>query len=575
MRDKNIDIGIITIVPTEVEALFDCLGIDGNAQEAIDSPMSYWSTTVFSEINGRYLSVVVSMLTGDAGNIESAISTSYFLRDWNPQIMLLTGIAAGISGKVKVGDVIIPNRIHDRTIKVYSDGDYKSRGHSSKRTDEIDRMFKVRPISGDSFLQKCIQLSISDRKNLELLSNHVGLSRSEYDGNYSIRDGSILTENILIRDPSYMSSISDSVDEKCRGGEMEAAGFVRACQTERSNFPWVIFRGVSDFGDSRKDDSFQLLAARNAAQALTLFVSETLDMDLLPENPRANNTSKTLEFNLTSHLHKAYEAERWEEVARIGMVISRPLWLAGQYETRLKVGELTEEAAAYTGNLQLRALTLVDDLGWTNFKIGNDKKGRKYIEDGLRIAAECEDYYCLAKGNRHLASIYRQKNSYEDANYYLKKAKSYAEKVSDNSKTSELQGSLLVSEAKLLLCNKKYNEVMELIETAKVTLDLIKDNERLVKIYSLLGDAELGLGRVDAALDAYLCGVTSAKKIGRFDELKLNAVKALNILEIKDPAKSKMVSDDVFEYAKSCGLWAEAKAFKNRYKQIVGEKNEY
>lgn len=51
---------------------------------------------------------------------------------------------------------------------------------------------------------------------------------------------------------------------------MEAVGVANAC--ERAETPYVVVRGISDFGDERKDDRFHELAAKAAALVARDFI---------------------------------------------------------------------------------------------------------------------------------------------------------------------------------------------------------------------------------------------------------------------------------------------------------------
>lgn len=256
ISDRAIDVGVITIVPTEIEALFSALSITRDAYEPAGSPLRYWRTSYQSSSSGRPLSIVVSILGGETGNVEAAIATTQFLRDWYPRLICLVGIAAGIEDKTRIGDVVIPNKVHDRTIKVFENGQYRVRGRTYTRNDTLDRMLKVSPLVHKDFLRQLRQIAQDDLKHALSVAKTKGMFPKSFEGKPRIIDGSIASDNVLIRDTTYFHGVLASTDEKCRGGEMEAAGFVLACQREQIDFPWLIVRGISDFGNNAKDDSF-------------------------------------------------------------------------------------------------------------------------------------------------------------------------------------------------------------------------------------------------------------------------------------------------------------------------------
>jgi nucleoside phosphorylase len=85
------------------------------------------------------------------------------------------------------------------------------------------------------------------------------------------RIGTIASGEKLLRDPSKLHTLRSGMHGKTEVGEMEAAGLVEACR--RGSVPWLVIRGISDFGDELKDDRFHELAARAAAATLADFSS--------------------------------------------------------------------------------------------------------------------------------------------------------------------------------------------------------------------------------------------------------------------------------------------------------------
>lgn len=564
LRDSNraIDVGIVTIVPIEVEALFDAFSINRDGYELAGSPLQYWRTSYQSSSSGRALSVVVSIVGGEAGNVEAAIATTEFLRDWYPRLMCLVGIAAGLEGKTRVGDVVMPNKVHDRSIKVYENGRFAVRGRTYSRNDTLDRMLKVSPLIHEQFLARLSRTAQEDMKLARTTAKAKGLVPGGFDGKPRIIDGSIASDNVLIRDSTYFQDVLTTTDEKCRGGEMEAAGFVLACQKERMDFPWLVVRGIADFGDNRKDDSFQLLAAKSACAALRLFIESSLAIDVLPANPRATRASTTLDASLVGELRSAFAARRWKEVCRIGAAISRTLWLSGHIALRYEIGSMVENAAAYSHNDSLRARTLIDDLGWTATTLGKNELGWKHIEDGIRLANQCGDHYVLAKGHRHLASLSRQRGDLESTARYLEKAQEATVAIADEEERIEMSSSLQLSEAKLLIARGRYSEAIPLLVSAQEAFRQGGDIEREVKVYGQLAYCQEKLGNAYEAERHYLAGRVAARDAGRFDEFVNTTRSLLALLAKSQPERCEILIREVHEFAVSHGLWDEARIWQ-------------
>lgn len=521
---EQIDIGIITVISTEIQAIKQVLNLSGDSEKSEYGNIVYLKGSFFSDIAGRNVTVVVSFLNEEAGNTEAAITTKHFLNDWYPRIMCLVGIAAGIKGTVKIGDVVIPSKIHDRSIKTFKEGKFKPRNKSISRHDIINSTLKISPLTNDMFrkayfdemhLQIYKALSIAKSMNIPL---------KDFDENFSILDGSLLSDNTLIRDNKYFYNILNILDDKCRGGDMESSGFVRACSVQRSELPWMIFRGISDFGDSIKSDDFQLIAAKCAVIAFRETFRHCIDIDKLDNDPRVEKYHPEMQHDIFNQVEEAYIAQRWDEVCRIGEVISRYLWTSGQYRERIEIGKMVITAASHIKDKKIISSFLVDDVGWTQYVKGNEVEKTNAlanIRKGLAIANVIGDHFISAKAHRHLASISRTSGKYDDAEIEIKKAEGEALQITDPIKKNEIDISLLFSLAKLH-GERNIEDSLWLDEAMRVKdLYLIhKDKKRVVKVYSFIGKMYYKKECFDKAIDFYQKGLALAYEVKRYDEIK-------------------------------------------------------
>jgi len=88
----------------------------------------------------------------------------------------------------------------------------------------------------------------------------------------SYKTGVILSGEKLLADGSLPQMQLD-YSERVRVCEMEGSGFASAC--DEYSIPWLIFRGISDFGDPEKPTvkRWQPVAALAAATCLAVFVN--------------------------------------------------------------------------------------------------------------------------------------------------------------------------------------------------------------------------------------------------------------------------------------------------------------
>ncbi|MNN09886.1 5'-methylthioadenosine/S-adenosylhomocysteine nucleosidase [compost metagenome] len=79
----------------------------------------------------------------------------------------------------------------------------------------------------------------------------------------------------LLRDPEKFLALRE-LHGKTEVAEMEGAGLFAAC----ANFgkPVLMVRGISDFGDSVKDNRFHLLAAKAAAAVTVDYIANGMTL---------------------------------------------------------------------------------------------------------------------------------------------------------------------------------------------------------------------------------------------------------------------------------------------------------
>ena len=563
MIDKNIDVGIITIIPTEIESLFEIMNISEQNLVKINSPFLYYKSKVFSEQCGREISLVISFINGDAGNVEASICTTHFLQNWHPKLMCMVGISAGIEGKVKIGDVVTPSKIIDRTKKVYKAGRYIPRTENYNRTRIIEQMLKRYKITSEDFFLECNKYILADIKRAELVAQANGIDKSVYSRELTLVDGSIASEDTLIRDSEFFVPITENVDEKCRGAEMEAVGFVKACRTEKEDFPWIIFRGISDMGDVKKSDDFQALAAKSACVALKLYLEKVINFDELENNPHYKELNDSHDFNIYLQIEDSFKHQRWIEVCNISSVLSRYLWISGQLDLRIKLGNMVEKAAFEIKDVELRAKVLIDDLGWTTYCLGDVSNAKRYIEDGIRLAKEACAYYVMAKGHRHLASIARQKGDISETEKKLAEAMQYANMIENINEKEEMLNGLLVSEGKLYYAKMDYINSIAKFTEALQAYQKASDKNREVKVYALLGNAYRKNMMLNDAIKYYQDGLEMAYSIGRYDEISKNTRCLVECLDSTQNVKKQELIDRILGFISSKQLTYEYRKWLN------------
>jgi nucleoside phosphorylase len=264
-------VGVVTVVRPEHDATLRAFGMT-DANRVAGGGGLHFESTYQTRLSGPVRLVLSSM--GEAGNDTSASLATELIGRFKPKFMLLCGIAGGVRGKVKIGDVVVPRMIVDVTEKVAKDGGF------------LPRPDIIRPLSGVLQMNAAAQVEASDFHSRfdSLFPEPIKPPRGktkEYKqfvaDRPSVHEAAIVSDNSLLRNPAVLAEIATSIHEQSRAGEMESAGFVKACMRNHPT-PWYVARGISDFADSLKNDLFHKLASASVAAFAAAFVAHVLDL---------------------------------------------------------------------------------------------------------------------------------------------------------------------------------------------------------------------------------------------------------------------------------------------------------
>ncbi|HEX8535467.1 MAG TPA: hypothetical protein VF662_14990 [Allosphingosinicella sp.] len=225
--------------------------------------------------------VRIETLTRDAGElivwvcmigVARNLPCTNFCRDVFEQFdvrygCILVGIAAGHPDKLRRGDVVGARLIYD------IEGERVEEEGGSPRLvpypmqppwDETFRGFN--PHRWDWLAARTSALEVLSKSG----SPAPAVARARHP---KYRDGIVLAGEKLRRD-NPLPQLSTRFGDEIVALEMEGSGFAAACR--RKQIPWFVFRGVSDHGTRRKGDTWQPVAALNAAIAARSFIENWL-----------------------------------------------------------------------------------------------------------------------------------------------------------------------------------------------------------------------------------------------------------------------------------------------------------
>lgn len=209
-------------------------------------------------------------------------------------------------------------------------------------------------------------------------------------------------------------------------------------------------------------------------------------------------------------LGDAYESKRYQEVIKIGMQLSGPLWYAGKYELRAKVGEIVENAAAKIGDKSTLAKVLIEMVGWTNVRLGKESIGVDKINEGLLIAQEIDDKFLIAAAYRNLGDIHlgkatsnhnlryssstsivnahQQGVEFQECYQCLMNAKQCIEGITDEKRKNEMSGNVYYTFSKYYYEKGEFEEALSCVDKAMDFYKRENNIEKQIKLYNLKGE---------------------------------------------------------------------------------------
>lgn len=248
------DVLILTALPIELSAAKSAFGISDEIQPQISKHgIHFWSIEL--RRNDEEILCVVACL-GGAGNVTASSITSQLLSELQPKKVFMMGIAAGMRGKMTLGEVIISERVIYYEGAVAVDGGLTPRPEihrpNLKTLQNLTTYFSSTSL--ENRLQQhaaALEFIIPDKSDAGEVATKLVVSQA-----------TIASGELLVRDSSFFDKIREIHDKACVA-EMEAYGVIDACQ--KQSVPALVIRGISDYGDSSKDNTFHSVASVAAA----------------------------------------------------------------------------------------------------------------------------------------------------------------------------------------------------------------------------------------------------------------------------------------------------------------------
>ena len=264
------DVLVLTALDVESASAKQAFGIAEDAEHTTTkNGLHLWKAPV-TRRGGKVARCVVACFAG-AGNVDAASVTSMLLGELTPANVMMLGIAAGLRDKCALGEVVLAERV------VAYEGAALVEGGKVEARPEITRLnMRVRQdVSSYLSNRTTLESRLKDRYKTLGIEFPDDVEAGPVATGVMPKTATVASGEKLLRDPEKFLGLRE-LHGKTEVAEMEAAGLFAAC----ANFgrPVLMVRGISDFGDSKKDNRFHLLAAKAAAAVTVDYIANGMTL---------------------------------------------------------------------------------------------------------------------------------------------------------------------------------------------------------------------------------------------------------------------------------------------------------
>lgn len=237
---RSADVGVVTVLAEETRAVRESMRrmFDYQEQQLAEGPIA--AEAWLPDRSGKRVRVA-AIQTLAPGTNQAALSSRALLESYHPAVVLLVGVAGGISEQAGPGDVVVSDQV------VFYD---MRREHRRETAHHATALIRYR---------------INDF-----------LAQTPPGGRYRIISGTVLS-TVGTGDAAVVRQWLTDANDKVLAIEMEAAGVSQALRSAmRENADqrgWLSIRGISDHMNTGKGNADDLrLAAEHAAEVMAMLV---------------------------------------------------------------------------------------------------------------------------------------------------------------------------------------------------------------------------------------------------------------------------------------------------------------
>lgn len=261
--DHIYDVAFITALRhTEFEALLN----NGMKWIELDfNDCNKYYTTTFADKSNIQRTAIATYCQGMGMPISAAVSMK-IINKFSPKLVIMTGIAAGVEGKVNLGDVIVPSQIWD-----WGSGKLTDTEHGTTH------LFDPESLSVDvNLINEIKEISSKGLYVDEIKRNYQGATPAN---SLAIHVGPVASGASVLADSKTIELIKEQ-KRSVIGVEMEAYGVLVACRLcGQHPTKALIIKSACDFANAHKNDDWQKYAAYTSTMIAKNIIERHIDFN--------------------------------------------------------------------------------------------------------------------------------------------------------------------------------------------------------------------------------------------------------------------------------------------------------
>ena len=258
--ETKVDLVVITALSEEKKALKDCFGIDFE-RVSRDGIHYYLGSLNYGD---RQINIA-AVQPVDMGPVSAAVIAARSIVEWNPSLIVMTGICAGVKGLTRLGDLVVASQVFDHTAGTYREG--------------LIIPFQ-QSIRQEHWVLQFVQSVLEDEAVFDEIAGCYPMP-VKTSVKPDIHVGTMATGSFVVKDSGYVSNLLEKTS-KLYGIDMESYGVASAaeiCSSALRRVTWLVIKGVVDHADIKKTDNWHPFCAFASAKFLHTLIYQLLSRD--------------------------------------------------------------------------------------------------------------------------------------------------------------------------------------------------------------------------------------------------------------------------------------------------------